>query len=121
MHGQNHIKVVLLLWFSPVSYRSTSVSYTVLRHGGLVLYKRPMNGGGTKTLSLTQPQALKTRKAMYVHRNIVWRSSVTRVAMEMKQGELSVSWSNKIIFKFAQKCFMANLCRRNNESYSGFH
>lgn len=41
--------------------------------------------------------------------------------MEMQQGELCVSLSNMKIFKFAQKCFIANLCRRNNETYLGFH
>jgi hypothetical protein len=30
--------VVLLTWFYPVSYRSTSVSYTLLHNRGLVLY-----------------------------------------------------------------------------------
>jgi hypothetical protein len=41
--------------------------------------------------------------------------------MEMKQGELCVSSSNMKIFKFAQKCYIANLCVRNSERYSGFH
>jgi hypothetical protein len=51
----------------------------------------------------------------------LWRFSVTGVAMEMQQGEMCVSLSNMEIFKFAQKCLMANLRRSKNETYSGFH